>query len=68
VNKAGIAGPTAPVEEIDPDKCEEDIAIDLVGTFDVTRLAIPHLKEFSAGSIIAMSPWDCRLVTLTQSL
>jgi NAD(P)-dependent dehydrogenase (short-subunit alcohol dehydrogenase family) len=55
VNNAGIAGPTAPVEEMDPDKWEEVITIDLVGTFNVTRLAIPHLKKSSAGSIITMS-------------
>jgi NAD(P)-dependent dehydrogenase (short-subunit alcohol dehydrogenase family) len=55
VNNAGIAGPSAPVEEMDPDKWEEVIAVDLVGTFNVTRLAIPHLKKSSAGSIITMS-------------
>src|SRR5260370_2744660 len=55
VNNAGIAGPTAPVEEMDPDKWEEVMAVDLVGTFNVTRLAIPHLKKSSAGSIITMS-------------
>lgn len=44
VNNAGISGPTAPVEEMDPDKWEEVMTIDLVGTFNVTRLAIPHLK------------------------
>jgi NAD(P)-dependent dehydrogenase (short-subunit alcohol dehydrogenase family) len=55
VNNAGIAGPTAPVEEMDPDKWEEVMAVDLVGTFNVTRLAIPYLKKSSAGSIITMS-------------
>jgi NAD(P)-dependent dehydrogenase (short-subunit alcohol dehydrogenase family) len=55
VNNAGISGPTAPVEEMDPDKWEEVMTIDLVGTFNVTRLAIPHLKKSSAGSIIMMS-------------
>jgi NAD(P)-dependent dehydrogenase (short-subunit alcohol dehydrogenase family) len=55
VNNAGIGGPTAPVEEMDPDKWEEVMAVDLVGTFNVTRLAIPHLKKSTAGSIITMS-------------
>lgn len=55
VNNAGISGPTAPVEEVDPDKWEEVMTVDLVGTFHVTRLAIPHLKKSSAGSIIIMS-------------
>ena len=55
VNNAGIAGPTALVEEMDPDKWEEVLTVNLVGTFNVTRLAIPHLKKSSAGSIITMS-------------
>ena len=32
------------------------MAVDLTGTFNVTRLAIPHLKKSAAGSIIMMSP------------
>ena len=55
VNNAGIAGPTALVEETDPDKWEEVLTVNLIGTFNVTRLAIPHLKKSSAGSIITMS-------------
>src|SRR6516164_3035337 len=45
VNNAGIAGPTAPVEHMDPDEWEKVIQVDLNGTFNVTRLAIPHLKK-----------------------
>lgn len=55
VNNAGISGPTAPVEEMDPDKWGEMMKVDLIGTFNVTRVAIPHLKKSSAGSIITMS-------------
>lgn len=55
VNNAGISGPTAPVEEMDPDAWEMVMQVDLTGTFNVTRLAIPHLKQSSAGVIINMS-------------
>jgi NAD(P)-dependent dehydrogenase (short-subunit alcohol dehydrogenase family) len=55
VNNAGISGPTAPVEEINPDDWEKVMQIDLNGTFNVTRLAIPHLKKSEAGVIINMS-------------
>lgn len=55
VNNAGIAGPTAPVEEMDPDAWEKVMQVNLTGTFNVTRLAIPHLKKSSAGVIINMS-------------
>jgi NAD(P)-dependent dehydrogenase (short-subunit alcohol dehydrogenase family) len=55
VNNAGIAGPTVPVEAIDPDDWDKVMSVNLTGTFDVTRLAIPHLKESPAGAIIVMS-------------
>ena len=55
MNNAGISDPTASVETVDPHKWEEVLTVDLVGTFNVTRLAIPHLKKSSAGSIITMS-------------
>ncbi|MBV2180099.1 MAG: SDR family oxidoreductase [Castellaniella sp.] len=55
VNNAGIAGPTAPVETADPDQWEAVMTVDVIGTFHVTRLAIPYLKKSAAGSIIVMS-------------
>ncbi|MGZ5855075.1 MAG: SDR family oxidoreductase, partial [Xanthobacteraceae bacterium] len=55
VNNAGIGGPTAPVETLDPDEWEKVIAVNLNGTFNVTRAAIPHLKKSPAGSIVVMS-------------
>jgi NAD(P)-dependent dehydrogenase (short-subunit alcohol dehydrogenase family) len=55
VNNAGISGPTAPVEEMDPEEWEKVMAVDLTGTFNVTRVAIPHLKKSEAGVIINMS-------------
>jgi NAD(P)-dependent dehydrogenase (short-subunit alcohol dehydrogenase family) len=55
VNNAGVAGPTAPVHEYAPDAWDAVVAVNLTGTFDVTRRAIPLLKESGAGSIIVMS-------------
>ena len=55
VNNAGISGPTAPVEEMNPDDWEKVTQVDLNGTFNVTRLAIPYLKKSQAGVIINMS-------------
>jgi len=55
INNAGIAGPTAPVENMDPDEWEKVMQVDLTGTFNVTRMAIPHLKKSRAGVIINMS-------------
>lgn len=55
VNNAGIAGPTAPVEEVDPDQWQAVLDVDLTGTFNTSCLAIPHLKRSQAGSILIMS-------------
>jgi NAD(P)-dependent dehydrogenase (short-subunit alcohol dehydrogenase family) len=55
VNNAGISGPTVSVEEMDPDQWDAVLAVNLTGTFDVTRLAIPHLKRSDAGVVLIMS-------------
>ena len=55
VNNAGIGGATAPLEELDPQKWQQVLDINLTGTFNVTRLAIPHLRHSSSGVIINMS-------------
>ena len=55
VNNAGVSGPTAPVQDVDPDQWEQVLKIDLTGTFLVTRAAIPHLIASGNGAIINMS-------------
>lgn len=61
VNNAGIAGATAPVESYDPDTWEQVMRVNLSGTFNVTRLAIPWLRKSQAGCIINMSSAAGRL-------
>ncbi|MER6149572.1 SDR family oxidoreductase [Streptomyces hirsutus] len=55
VNNAGISGPTASVGEMDPDQWEKVLAVNLTGTFNVTRLSIPFLKKSAAGVVVIMS-------------
>lgn len=55
VNNAGISGTATSVEEMDPDQWEVVLAVNLTGTFNVTRLSIPCLKQSSAGVILMMS-------------
>ena len=45
VNNAGIAGPTALVENYDPREWDRVMQVNLGATFNVTRLAIPHLRR-----------------------
>src|SRR5262245_54956119 len=61
VNNAGIAGATTPVESYDPDTWDLVMRVNLSGTFNVTRLAIPHLRKSRAASIINMSSAAGRL-------
>jgi NAD(P)-dependent dehydrogenase (short-subunit alcohol dehydrogenase family) len=55
INNAGISGMTLPVADYPPDDWDKVIAVNLTAMFDVTRLAIPHLKQSAAGVIINMS-------------
>ncbi|HEY2756202.1 MAG TPA: SDR family oxidoreductase [Pseudolabrys sp.] len=55
VNNAGIAGLTLPVDEMPPDEWDKVVAINLTAMFDVSRLAIPALKQSAAGVIINLS-------------
>lgn len=55
INNAGIGGPTRPVHELDPADWDAVLRVNLTGTFDVTRLAIPHLIAAGRGVIINMS-------------
>ena len=55
INNAGIAGPTAPVEEVDPEDWDRTMAININGQFYCARRAVPLLKEAGGGAIINMS-------------
>ncbi|HEY1309927.1 MAG TPA: SDR family oxidoreductase [Pseudolabrys sp.] len=55
INNAGIAGMTLPVEQYPPDDWDKVVAVNLTAMFDVSRLAIPHLKKSKAGVIINMA-------------
>ena len=55
VNNAGIAGPTAKVEDIKPEDWDRCIAVDLNGMFYCTRKAMPMLKAAGGGSIVNLS-------------
>ena len=54
VNNVGIAGPTAALEDIDPDDWDHTINVDLNSLFYVSRQAAPLLK-ISKGCMINMA-------------
>ncbi len=55
VNNAGIAGPTASVEEIAPLDWRRCIDVCLTGQFLCARLAVPMIKAAGGGAIVNMS-------------
>jgi NAD(P)-dependent dehydrogenase (short-subunit alcohol dehydrogenase family) len=55
VNNAGIAGPTARVEEIAPEDWDRCVAVCLTSQFNCARLAVPHLKASRNPSIVNLS-------------
>jgi NAD(P)-dependent dehydrogenase (short-subunit alcohol dehydrogenase family) len=61
VNNAGIAGPTAAVESMDPDAWRRTVDINLSGQFYCLRLAVPLLKQAEEGAIINISSVAGRL-------
>ncbi|MDP2256449.1 MAG: SDR family oxidoreductase [Polaromonas sp.] len=61
VNNAGIAGPTARVEDTDLTEWSQTIAVNLTGPFLCTRRAVPLLKAAGGGSIVNLSSVAGRL-------
>jgi NAD(P)-dependent dehydrogenase (short-subunit alcohol dehydrogenase family) len=55
VNMAGVAGPTANLEDISLADWRRCLAINLDGAFLCAKAAIPHLKRNQSGCIINMS-------------
>lgn len=67
INNAGIAGPTAPTDAMPPEEWDRTLAVNITGMFDVTRLAIPALKQSEAGCIVNMSSIAGRLGFVNRS-
>src|SRR5215471_1008441 len=61
VNNAGIAGPTAAVEDIDPEDWSRTMAVNITGQFLCARHAVPLLKAAGGGAIINVSSAAGRL-------
>jgi len=61
VNNAGIAGPTAKVDEMHPEDWDRCVAICLTGQFNCARLAVPLLRQSRNASIVNISSAAGRL-------
>ncbi|MDF9747496.1 SDR family NAD(P)-dependent oxidoreductase [Natrinema salsiterrestre] len=52
VNNAGIAGPTAPCEDVETDDWDATMAVNLTGPFAMCRSVLPHMKADGYGRIV----------------
>jgi NAD(P)-dependent dehydrogenase (short-subunit alcohol dehydrogenase family) len=55
VNNAGVAGPTARVEDVDPAAWRACMAVNIDSHFMLTRLVIPSMKRQRHGVIVSIS-------------
>ncbi len=55
INTAGSAGPTAALEQTDPEAWAHCIGVNLIGTYYCMRRALPHMKNQRSGSIVNFS-------------
>ncbi|MFK7746006.1 MAG: SDR family oxidoreductase [Roseobacter sp.] len=55
INNAGVAGPTATVEDITPDEWRRCIDVCLTGQFLCARRAVPLIKQAGGGALVNMS-------------
>jgi NAD(P)-dependent dehydrogenase (short-subunit alcohol dehydrogenase family) len=55
VNNAGIAGPTARIEDVAPEDVERTLRIDLAAMYHCARRAVPALRAEGGGSIVNLS-------------
>lgn len=55
INNAGVAGPSAPIDEHDEDGWDKCIQVNLSGTFYMTKRAVPLLRQSGRGTIINVS-------------
>jgi NAD(P)-dependent dehydrogenase (short-subunit alcohol dehydrogenase family) len=55
LNNAGIAGPTARVEDVAPEALSRTLKIDLEAMFHCARRAVPALRDAGGGSIVNLS-------------
>lgn len=55
VNNVGVAGPTGPVEDMDPEAFDACVQINIGGTFRVTAEAVKRMRVGGRGSIVNIS-------------
>jgi NAD(P)-dependent dehydrogenase (short-subunit alcohol dehydrogenase family) len=55
INNAGIAGPTAPIEEVEPGDWARTLEVNITGQYLCARRAVPRIRAAGGGSIVNLS-------------
>jgi NAD(P)-dependent dehydrogenase (short-subunit alcohol dehydrogenase family) len=67
INNAGIAGPTANVEDVTPEALDETLAVNVASQFAAARAAVPGMKSRRSGVILNLSSVAGRLAFAMRS-
>jgi NAD(P)-dependent dehydrogenase (short-subunit alcohol dehydrogenase family) len=67
VNNAGIAGPTAPIEDVSDADWSESFAMNIHGAFHMLRAVAPLMKLQGAGAIVNISTGSTLTVPVNRS-
>ena len=55
MNNAGIAGPTAPIEDVTVEEWQQTMDVNVMGMFLTAKHAAEHLRESDQGSVVNIS-------------
>ena len=55
VNNAGIAGPTAPIEDVELESWDRTMSVNVTGMYLTTKHAVSHLRESDRASVVNVS-------------
>lgn len=67
VNNSGVAGPSAPLWEVDLDEWEDTLAVNVTGTFLCCRAFLPAMFEAGGGSVIVIGSMSGKRPLLNRS-
>lgn len=55
VNVAAMSGPPTPIESFEPEVYRRSFEVNVIGTLEVSRSALPHLRASGGGAIVQIS-------------
>jgi len=67
VNNAGVAGPTSPIQEVEPDAWDYTLAVNLRSPFYCIKLVVPVMTEQGGGKIVNIASQSGKVPLLNRT-